>query len=106
MRRIWPLRLRQQKELREAKQAGADLAALQEKHRLEQRLLGLGDVAQSMSRVAGTFSASAVAGLGSGSVQERIARAVEKQIPKQQDMIGWLTKMFGELKRFNLEASP
>ena len=96
------LKLRQQQEMREAETAGGNLDLLRRKHALEQRMLGIGE---SMSRVAGTFSGSAVAGLGAGNVQERIARAIERQAPKQQDMVDWLVKMFSELKRITLEAA-
>ena len=99
------LALRQQKELREAKEAGANLALLQQKHALERQQLGLQNIAESTSRVAGTFSGSAVAGLGAGNVQERIARAVEQQLVKQQGAEKWWEKMFAELKRITLEAA-
>ena len=103
-------KLRQQKEIEEAKKAGAFFTALRllpQKHGLENKLFEMQGITSGMQLVStrGTFSASAVAGLGTGNVQERIAKAAEKAINKAAEQIAVMTGVKTAVEKINLGAA-
>ncbi len=55
--------------------------------------------------VRGGFSGTALATAGGGGPMERVAKAVEKQLTKQQQQLETADKVLGEVKRLTLEAT-
>jgi hypothetical protein len=87
------LKLRQEKEMADARLAGADTGLLAEKHALERKDLELRNQATPEGSTAGTFSGWAAAVMGTGGVQERIAKASEltaKEIQQYRKDFEWL----------------
>jgi len=76
------LALEEERALAEAEKAGANLAAVREEYDLRrqiaERAAAAREEAGKRSRAAGTFSAYEVVGLGTRSLQERIASATER----------------------------
>ena len=102
------LRLRHKREREEALKAGLDPKVLAAKHKYEEQIAMQGAAMQSGGgSVRGTFSASAISGMGmGGGLQQRIAEAVEGVFKFSGETTTLTKELKEEFKRFNLEAAP
>jgi hypothetical protein len=74
------LKLRQEKELEEARKVGADMETLRQKHSLEQQGLRIQEQAHAAETTArGTFSGYEAQAMGGGSIQQRLLQAAQRQ---------------------------